>query len=308
MLGKINTVPLKHIWKSEPQEFTPWLAENLSEIGNAVGLELELVGIEVSAGPFSADILAKDTGTDTFVVIENQFTKTDHDHLGKCITYASVLDASAVIWVAPKFTDEHKKALDWLNDHTSDEIGFYGVKLELWKIDNSLPAVRFNVISEPNTAVRQATMRKEQGELSDSKKKQLQFWTDLREKLQKTGKVMSLHTPRGQYWYDIALGKSGIHLSNVYNTDRNEIGLRVYISNKSVPEWMPYFDENKDLIEREIGAQLLWDPNPENKDKIIALFKAYDLDNSIEREKALDWLVEEALKFRKVFSKLIKNK
>lgn len=109
MLGEIKKVQLRKIWKNEAYDFTPWLAENLEQIGEAIGLELELDSKEVSVGPFSADILAKDTGSDKFVVIENQLEKTNHDHLGKCITYASVLDASAVIWIASKFTDQHKK-------------------------------------------------------------------------------------------------------------------------------------------------------------------------------------------------------
>lgn len=130
MLGEIKNVPLRKIWKNEAYDFTPWLVANLEKLGEALGLELEFEGKEVPVGPYSADILAKDAGTDTYVIIENQLEKTNHDHLGKCVTYASVLDASAIIWIASNFTEEHKKALDWLNDYTHDNIGFYGVKLD----------------------------------------------------------------------------------------------------------------------------------------------------------------------------------
>ena len=192
-LGKIKSVSLRHIWKNEARDFTPWLAEHLEELNEALGLELELEDKEVSVGPYSADILAKDTGTGKYVVIENQLQKTDHDHLGKCITYASVLDASAVIWIASKFTEEHHKALDWLNDHTSDDIAFYGVKVELWQIENSPSAVRFNVISTPNIIVRQARIDK--GELSEARRNQLDYWTAYREKLSESGKIRSLQSP-----------------------------------------------------------------------------------------------------------------
>lgn len=308
MLGKIKNVQLRKIWKNEAYDFTPWLADNLDSIGEATGLELELESQEVSVGPFSADILAKDTGTDKFVVIENQLEKTNHDHLGKCVTYASVLDASAVIWIASKFTDEHKKALDWLNDHTSDEISFYGLKVELWQIDDSQPAVRFNVVSQPNIAVRQATKRKNQGELTETKKTQFEFWTAFREKLENTGKIRSLQTPRPQYWFDVALGKSGIHLSNTFNTDRHEIGVRVYIQNHQVDEWLTYFESRKDFIEASIGNELNWNPNPDNKDKVITLTKHFDLDKKENWEAALDWLVDITLKFKSTFSKVIKEK
>lgn len=308
MLGEIKKVRLRKIWKNEAYDFTPWLSENLEKLGEALGLELEFEAKEVSVGPYSADILAKDAGTDKFVVIENQLEKTNHDHLGKCITYASVLDASAVIWVASTFTEEHKKALDWLNDHTSDEIAFYGVILELWQIDNSQPAVKFNVASTPNAIVRQAAQRKEQGELSETRKRQLDFWTSFRDKLADTGKIRSIQTARPQYWFDVALGKSGIHLSNTFNTDRDEIGVRVYISNIKADEWLPYFESKKESIELNIGESLEWNPNPDNRDKVIALTKKFDLSDDTKIDFALNWLIEQTLKFKSTFGKAIAEK
>ena len=123
----------------------------MAGLGEAVGLELEVENTEVPVGPYSADILARDAGSDKFVVIENQLEKTDHDHLGKALTYASILDASVVIWVARRFTEEHAKALTWLNDHTTDELSFYGVAIELWQIDESLPALKFNDSEQTNS-------------------------------------------------------------------------------------------------------------------------------------------------------------
>ena len=112
---------------------------------DAIGLELQVEGIEVPVGPYSADILAKDA-SGNFVIIENQFGKTDHDHLGKILTYGATLDATAVVWIAERFTDEHKKAIEWLNEHTSEDLALYAVEIELWRIDTSKPALRFNVL------------------------------------------------------------------------------------------------------------------------------------------------------------------
>src|ERR1700741_3300068 len=134
--GDLKTVEVRTAWISERNEFTPWLANNIERLNKALGIELEVENTEVSVGPYYADILAKDTSTGRYVIIENQLEKTNHDHLGKAITYASVLDASAIVWIATEFTEEHKKALDWLNDHTSEEIAFYAIKLELLQIDN----------------------------------------------------------------------------------------------------------------------------------------------------------------------------
>ena len=126
VLGQIKKLNVRKIWASEAAHFTPWLAneENIVILGQSLGLELEVEQIEAKVGPYSADILAKDIGTGKYVVIENQLGKTDHDHLGKAITYGSVLDASAVVWIASEFTEEHQKALDWLNEYSSDDLEF----------------------------------------------------------------------------------------------------------------------------------------------------------------------------------------
>ena len=307
MLGKIQVVPLRSIWKNEAQDFTPWLADNIDDLGEALGLELEYEDKEVSVGPYSADILAKDAGTGKYVVIENQLEKTNHDHLGKCITYSAVLDASAVIWIASDFTEEHKKALDWLNDHTSEEIAFYGVKLELIKINDSQPAVQFNVLCAPNEVVRQATKSKESVELSNTKKLQLELWNHFREALIKTGKIRSVQTPRPQYWFDIALGKSGVNLSNIFNTNKKRIGVRVYIQNKEAESWFPYFEENKARIEQDIGEKLEWNPNPNNKDKIIAISRDFNFEDKESWNDGIKWLVTKTLIFKQVFGTFIKE-
>jgi hypothetical protein len=191
-------------------DFTPWLAsdENVAKLAIAIGLELEVENIEVSVGPYSADILAKDSGTGRYVVIQDQFEKTNHDHLGKLITYASVLDASAVVWITEQFTHEHQKALDWLNDHMTDDVAFYGVVLELWQIDGSRPAVKLNLVSRPAEIIRQAAIAKASENLSDARRLQLEFWTQFRENLLSTKIVSSAHSARAQYWFDVALGRS----------------------------------------------------------------------------------------------------
>jgi hypothetical protein len=304
-LGLLKNVPPRIKWTSEARDFTPWLAQNINALSEALGLELEVENTEVACGPYSADILAKDTGTAKFVVIENQLEKTNHDHLGKAITYASVLDASSIIWIATQFSEEHIKALDWLNDHTTEDFGFYGVQVELWQIDDSKPAIRFNVVSKPNEAVRIAAKTKANEELSESKKFQLEFWTRFRDKLASTKRANSSHTPRAQYWYNVSLGKSNIHISNTCNTDQKTVGIRIYISNKIAETMLPFLETKKSEIEAAIGEHLNWNPNPENRDKIIQLLHQTDFNDPTRVEEALNWLVEYTIKFRDVFSKIV---
>ena len=308
-LGNLKKVNIRKKWPDEASDFTPWLAreENIEKLSLALGLELQVENIEVSVGPYSADILAKDVGSDRYVVIENQLGKTNHDHLGKLITYGSVLDASANVWITSEFTEEHKKALDWLNDHTSDEISFYGVILELWQIDDSKPAVRFNVISKPADIIRQTAITKASENLSETKKLQLEFWTKFREKLSKRKEIPSVQSARPQYWFDVSLGRSGIHLSNTANTFDNKIGVRVYISNKVANVALPQLLQMKEEIEAEIGEKLEWDPNPENLDKTIGLKRDADLTKRESWGEYLDWLTDMTIKFRKTFSNRVKS-
>lgn len=304
-LGALKNIDPRQKWPHEASNFTPWLAQHLEMLGEAVGLELELEDIEVAVGPYSADILAKDPGTGHFVVIENQLGKTNHDHLGKSITYASVLDASAIIWIATNFTEEHKKALDWLNDHTSHNISFYGMIVELWQIDDSKPAVRFNVISRPTDIVRQTSLST--SNLTETKQLQLEFWTKFRARLLEMGKLPSVQSARPQYWYDVSLGRSGINLSNIANTYDKHIGVRVYISNKVTDAALPQLMEMKNEIEQEIGSNLQWDPNPENRDKIIALTKDADISLKEKWDEYIEWMAETTVIFHTTFAKRIKN-
>ncbi len=307
--GNLKRISIRKYFPSESSDFTPWLAtdENISNLSTAIGIELEVENTEVSVGPYSADILAKDTGTGKYVIIENQLEKTNHDHLGKAITYGSVLDASAIIWIASEFTEEHKKALDWLNDHTTNEISFFGVKVELWQIDNSKPALIFNVISNPINIIRQTALKKATGDLSEARRLQLEFWTEFRNRLLKTKALPSVQTPRPQYWFDISLGKSYINLSTTANTYDKKIGVRVYISNKIAEIALPELEKDKVEIEKEIGEKLEWNPFPDKMDKIISLSIDADIWKKDKWDDYLSWLTETVVKFRKAFSNRVKK-
>lgn len=148
-LGRLKRVDIRSVWQNESTNFTPWLSQedNLSLLGDAIGVSLELVGTEQSMGVYRADIVCTDVATGRYVIIENQLGQTDHMHLGQSIVYASSLDASVVVWVAANFTREHRLALDWLDRHAAGSIKFYGVEVGVWVIGNSVPALSFTVVS-----------------------------------------------------------------------------------------------------------------------------------------------------------------
>ena len=162
-LGRLEAVPLREAWPDEAQNFTPWLAEeeNLAQLGEALGLSLELSSVEKQVGPFAADILARDITSHQWVLIENQLTATDHRHLGQILTYAAGLDARTIIWVAESFREEHRAALDFLNNATKDDFKFFAVQVELFRIGQSSLAPRFSIIAKPNNWNRKTSLAKE---------------------------------------------------------------------------------------------------------------------------------------------------
>ena len=154
-LGRLERVDLRDVWQTEDQDFTPWLAqdENIGILGETLGMELEVEAQEKDVGPFRADILCRDANSpdhESWVLIENQLERTDHTHLGQLLTYAAGLRTVTIIWVAQRFTDEHRAALDWLNEITSERYQFFGLEVELWQIGESLAAPKFNIVSKPN--------------------------------------------------------------------------------------------------------------------------------------------------------------
>ena len=151
-LGRLTSVDLREIWTSESGDFTPWLAseENLTVLGDTLDLELELEAQEKAVGPFRADILCRDMGSNALVLIENQLERTDHGHLGQLLTYASGLEAATIVWIAGRFNEEHRATLDWLNAITEERFRFFGLEVELWRIGSSLAAPKFNIVSKPN--------------------------------------------------------------------------------------------------------------------------------------------------------------
>ena len=168
---------------------------------------------------------------------------------------------SAVVWIAEQFTEEHRKTVDWLNERTNDSLSLYAVQLEVLQIDDSPPAIRFNVISQPNQVVRAATAAKSSGSLTETQQMQLEFWKMFRHRLLEKKVIPSAQTPRPQYWFDVALGRANIFLSNILDTYASRIGVR-YIGNR-IAELRRSVEKDKKAIEQEIGEKLIWNPTRE---------------------------------------------
>ncbi len=308
-LGRLEPVNLRGYWPDEARDFTNWLAkeENLGLLSDTLGLDLELEGVEVSVGPYKADIIARDVSSDTRVVIENQLEKTNHDHLGKVFTYASGLNAPVMIWIAKEFSEEHRRALDFINENASPELQCYGLEIQLWRIGNSEPAPQFKVISSPNEYTSEIKTDIAAGELTETKALYLDLWMGFQEYCKANGTIFKVRKARPQQWFSIAVGRSKFQISLTASTQNNRIGCEIYLRGRNAKTAFRLLSEKKKEIEAKTGS-LDWQELPAKQDCRIARYK-YDIDvrDKSNWENSYSWLREQAELFYEVFSPMIKS-
>ena len=301
-LGKLERMPLRDVWAHEADDFTPWLSKeaNLELLGDAIGMELELEEKEKEVGPFSADILCKNTDDDSWVVIENQIERTDHGHLGQLLTYAAGLEAETIVWIAAKFRDEHRAALDLLNEITDKNFRFFGLEVELWRIDESDPAPKFNVISKPNDWTRE--VRRISKQPSPIREMQLRYWEQLREYIEASGSDLNLQTPAGKHWYYFTIGHSGFRIEASRNSREQQIRVQLDIKDREhAKAFFNMLAEDKEAIEREIGAELEWREMEGKVSSKIAQAKKADPKNEADWPNQHAWLKDRVEAFDRAF-------
>lgn len=308
-LGKLTKVELRDIWMSEATDFTPWLAResNLAILGETLGLDLELEAQEKSVGPFRADILCKNIGSNDWVLIENQLEKTDHVHLGQLLTYASGLDAVTIVWIAARFTEEHRSTLDWLNRITDDSFRFFGLEVELWRIADSPAAPKFNIVSRPNDwtrSVHQAARAIDESQVSDLRVLQRDYWIGLHNEFDRLGGPISGNRkPQFQSWMAYPVGRSEFMVSAVMVRPKREVRAELYISSEAAKAYFGLLEEQKQEIEQELGFELDWESLPEKRDSRIAVrLSDVDPEDKADWPRQHEWLARKVNDLHRVFS------
>lgn len=311
-LGRLEKIDLRDIWKTEDQDFTPWLAreDNIVLLADTLGLELEVEAQEKEVGPFRADILCKDLRNDSWVLIENQLERTDHKHLGQLITYAAGLKAVTIVWVAATFTEEHRAALDWLNTVTDDDFRFFALEVELWKIGTSPAAPKFNVVSKPNEwskIVGAASRRIEQEALTETKQLYLDYWTALHGELN-SHPVLRTQKPRPQHWTNLPIGRSGMRLGALLSAQRSSIGVELYLSDENAQNYFHELEAMKDEIENDLGFEPQWRPLPDKRaSRILYVREGVSLEDKGQWPEYRAWMIDKLEAFHRAFQNRVKQ-
>ncbi len=304
-LGKLKKIELREGWKHEASDFTNWLAqeENLKLLSEEIGFDIKLIQTEAKVGSFNVDILAEEETTGHKIIIENQLEVTNHDHLGKIITYASGYDASIIVWVVKDVREEHRQAIDWLNENTNEEIGFYLLRIELWQIADSPFAPKFEIVSKPNDWAKAVKSSAESAALTDTKLKQLQFWDSFKSYGKQNNAKLRFQKSHPQHWCDASIGKSGCHISLTINSREKLFGCEIYINDDK--ELFRHLFENKNQIENELGEKLDWRELPNKKASRIILYTSGDFEKEGAWEKYFEWMQNKAEKFKQIFPKYL---
>ncbi|MBO7641964.1 MAG: DUF4268 domain-containing protein [Alphaproteobacteria bacterium] len=305
-LSKLKEISdLKSVWPHEAQDFTPWLfqEENIEQLADAIDLDITVEETESKVGKFSADIFAKETGTDRRIIIENQLKDTNHDHLGKIITYAAGKNASYIVWIVKHAQEEHKAAIEWLNENTNDDIGFFLCEIKLYQIDNSRIAPMFVTVSTPN-GWKKGQKRLENEELSESKRSHEIFWSAFNEyawKNQEFAKTFHKRKAQPNHWYSLSIGTSKAHINLVRFSRANSVTVDFLIPNDK-----QIFDRlyaHKNEIEEETGIKFDWCRMDDKKGSSVRVKDNFTFQKGTDLSEGFDWLMNVSMKIKTIFLK-----
>ena len=305
-IEKLTEVNIKELWKHEQHDFSNWLAkeENIKLIDDIIGLTLVDINKEVYVGSYRCDIVATDETTGDRVIIENQLEASDHDHLGKVITYASGLGANVAVWIVKQAREEHRSAIEWLNNNTSDDLSFFLLELHAYKIGDSNPAPKFEIVEKPNGFIKASKKTKTSGDIGKAEAERLEFWEAFNDAIIRNGKPFNVRKATTDHWYDVAIGTSEAHISITLVNKESVIGVELYINDNK--DLFDRLYEQKELIESEIGFTFDWRRLDEGKAaRVVHYIKGLDFDNHSNYVELMNEVIDKVIAARKVFKKFI---
>ncbi len=303
-LGKLEEVDLREIWPHEEYNFSEWLSkkENIENLNEILGLNLTDIVKETSVGGFECDLYAVDETSGIRVVIENQLEQSNHEHLGKLLTYGAGLDAQCMVWIVKRAREEHRSAIEWLNNNTNSQINFFLIEIHAYKIGSSLPAPQFVVIEQPNGFTKYNYYSN--ASLSRAESERLEFWNKLNEKLIEKGKPFNNRKPSTRAWYDVAIGKRTSHIAIELVNKESYIRVGLYITGDK--ELFDKLWDKKTQIESELGQSLEWErETTEDVSRIHCKIKGLNFDDHSNYEELITDTITLVSKMKTVIMKYI---
>ena len=305
-IGKLEEVDIRELWKHEQYDFSEWLAkrENIENLNEILGLTLVDISKETYVGSYRCDLFARDEATGTKVIIENQLEISNHDHLGKIITYASGLDAKVVVWIVTKAREEHRSAIEWLNNNTNSNVNFFLIEIHAYKIGNSDKAPMFKVVEQPNDFIKNNKSSSNEESMNKSQSQRIEFWSQFNDVVIERGKPFNTRKPTTDHWYNIAIGTSEAHIDITLVNKDSLIGVELYITNNK--ELFDKLYERKEDIENDLGFKLDWRRLDNSKaSRIIYRIKGLNFDDHSNYNELMNKTIDLAVLMRDTFKKYI---
>ena len=305
-IGKLKEVDIRELWKHEQYDFSDWLSkkDNIENLNEILGLTLVDISKETYVGSYRCDLFAKDETTGTKVIIENQLEISNHDHLGKIITYASGLDAKVVVWIVKEAREEHRSAIEWLNNNTNNKVGFFLIEIHAYKIGDSDPAPMFQIVEQPNDFIKNNKSSSKDESMNKSQSQRLEFWNQFNDVIIERGKPFNVRKATTDHWYDVAIGRSDAHISITLVNRDSLIGVALYM-----PDNKDLYDkvvQKKEIIEKELGFNLSWERLDNYKaSQIIYRIDGLNFDNHDNYNGLMNQVIDKVIKMRDVFRKYI---
>lgn len=302
--GKLTEVNVRELWKHEQYDFSNWLAkkENIEMLNDVLGLTLVDINKEAYVGSYRCDLIAIDETTGIKVIIENQLESSNHDHLGKIITYASGLDAKVVVWIVTDAREEHRSAMEWLNNNTNKERNFFLIELHAYRIGDSLPAPKFEIVEKPNDFIKNAKGTNGSNDMNKSQSERLEFWTEFNEVITSRDKPFNIRKASTDHWYDVSVGTSKAHISITLVNKEGFVGVELYINGGKA-----LFDSlysQKEEIEKELPFSLDWQRLDNKKaSRILMKIEGLNFDDHSNYSFLMNDIIDKVIAMRATFKK-----
>jgi uncharacterized protein DUF4268 len=305
-LGRLEEVDVRAIWEHEARDFTPWLLEHEDHLAETLGVDLELEQSEHPVGGFSLDLIGRDLTNDCVLMVENQLERTDHNHLGQILTYAAGTDASSIVWIATSFREEHRQAMDWLNEQTREDVRLFGIEIQAVRIGSSLAAPLFKLVAKPNSWQQQVRSVTRSGKIGTKALAYQAFWAKYLERLRNEHPDWSsARTPPSQNWFDFRSPVRGTRM-NVSFAQRRRLRNEIYIDTgdeASTESMFEHLAQQSDVFEEAYGGPVQWEELPNARASRIAVYRdGGDVNLEDNHDDYLAWFFDSGVRLRRALA------